>query len=287
MAEPGSPRLNLVLGGGGARGLAHIGVLKALERAGLPVGHLAGTSMGGLVGALYAAGWNAEQIEAEALSMSNFRSLVKLVDLAPARRGLLEGQRVRDYLSEMLGENLLFNQLRLPLAVVAVDLCTAQEVVLDQGLVVDAVLATTAVPGLLPPVTRDGCQLVDGGILNNLPTNVARAHGQAPLLAIDVSPSFPLHPASHPADEDRLWPAIFPQFAQDFYIAELIMVNALTQARLEQSPPDLLLKPPIPPAISIFWGLTRAAEAIAAGEEAATQAIPDLQRILENYAEAG
>lgn len=287
MAEPGQPRLNLVLGGGGARGLAHIGVLKALEQAEIPVGYLAGTSMGGLVGALYAAGWSAEQIEAEALSMTSFRSLIKLIDLAPARRGLLEGQRVWDYLCEMLGENLSFDQLKLPLAVVAVDLCTAREVVLDQGPVVEAVLATTAVPGLLPPVTRDGCQLADGGILNNLPTNVARAHGHGPVIAIDVSPSFPLQPASTPTDEDRLWPAIFPQFAQDFFIAELIMVNALTLARLEQSPPDLLLKPPIPSAISIFWGLTRAAEAIAAGEEAARQAIPDLENILEKFAEAG
>ena len=287
MAEPGYPRLNLVLGGGGARGLAHIGVLKVLERAGFALGSLSGTSMGGLVGALYAAGWSAEQIEAEALSMSSFRSLIKLVDLAPARRGLLEGQGVREYLSEMLGEDLHFDQLKIPLSVVAVDLCTAREVVLDQGQVVDAVLATTAVPGLLPPVNRDGCQLVDGGILNNLPTNVARAFGHGPVIAIDVSPGFPLQPASSPSDEDRLWPAIFPQFAQDFYTAELIMINALTHARLEQSPPDLLLKPAIPSAISIFWGLTRAAEAIAAGEEAAKGAIADLQTIMKKYAEAG
>jgi NTE family protein len=278
------PKLNLALGGGGARGLAHIGVLKVLEKAGLPIGFLAGTSMGGLIGALYAAGWTAQQLEAEALALSSFRNLVKLVDLAPARRGLLEGQRVREQLNEMLGENLTFDQLPKKLALIAVDLCTAQEVILRQGPVVEAVLATTAVPGLLPPVYSGDCHLVDGGILNNVPADVARANGNSPVIAIDVSPTFPLRPPGSSDNTDKLWPAIFPQFAQDFYTAELIMVSALTSARLEQTPPDLLIKPPIPPSISIFWGLTLAPEAIAAGEQAAIEALPAIETLLKRYA---
>lgn len=279
------PKLNLALGGGGARGLAHIGVLKVLENAGLPIGFLAGTSMGGLVGALFAAGWTAQQLEAEALAMSSFRRLVKLVDLAPARRGLLEGQGVREQLNEMLGEDLTFDQLQKKLALIAVDLYTAQEVILRQGSVVEAVLATTAVPGLLPPVYSGNCQLVDGGILNNVPADVARADGNGPVIAVDVSPTFPLQPLGSTDNTDKLWPAIFPQFAQDFYTAELIMVSALTSARLLQTPPDLLIKPPIPPNISIFWGLTRAPEAIAAGEQAALEALPAIETLLNSYAE--
>lgn len=286
MNDHTQPKLSLALGGGGARGLAHIGFLKVLEKAGLPVGYLAGASMGGLIGALYAAGWTAEQIEAEALALSSLRSLIKLVDLAPARRGLLEGQGVRELLDEMLGIDLAFDQLQIPLGLVAVDLCTAQEVVLRQGSVVEAVLATTAVPGLLPPVILSGCQLVDGGILNNLPTDLARANGGGPVIAVDVNPQFPLLSPDSAKDEDQLWPAIFPQFAQDFYTAELIMINALTRARLEQAPPDLRVQPPVPPGISIFWGLTRAPEAIAAGEAAAEQALPTIRGLLDRFPES-
>jgi NTE family protein len=287
MKDDSLPKLNLALGGGGARGLAHIGVLKVLEKAGLPIGFLAGTSMGGLVGALFAAGWSAEQLEAEALALSSFRRLVKLVDLAPARRGLLEGQRVREHLNEMLGEDLTFEQLPKKLALIAVDLCTAQEVILRQGSVVESVLATTAVPGLLPPVYSGNCQLVDGGILNNVPADVARAEGEGPVVAVDVSPTFPLQPPGSNDNGDKLWPAIFPQFAQDFYTAELIMVSALTRTRLQRTPPDLLIKPPIPPSISIFWGLTRAPEAIAAGEQAAIEALPNIEKLLDRFPEPG
>jgi NTE family protein len=286
MNKRAQPQLSLALGGGGARGLAHIGVLKVLDRVGFPITFLAGTSMGGVVAALYAAGWTAEQLEAEALSMTSFRRLVKLVDLAPARRGLLEGQRVREQLNEMLGEDLRFDQLQKPLALVAVDLCTAQEVVLRQGGVVEAVLATMAVPGLLPPVVIKGCQLVDGGILNNLPIDVARAGGNGPVIAVDVSPAFPLQSPNSGQDENKLWPPIFPHFAQNIYTAELIMVSALTRARLQHAPPDLLLQPPIPPGISIFWGLTRAPEAISAGEQAALQALPTIEKLLDRFGEA-
>jgi NTE family protein len=283
MNNPNGPKLSLVLGGGGARGLAHIGVLQVLEKAGLSPTFLTGTSMGGLVGALYAAGWTAEQLKAEAIKMTSLRSLVRLVDLAPARRGLLEGQRIRDQLGKWLGEDLTFDQLKISLALIAVDLYTSQVVVLRQGSVVQSVLATMAVPGLFAPVPMNKCQLVDGGILNNLPVDVAQASGDGPVIAVDVSPSFPLHSPDRVDDEDNLWPAVFPHFAQDFYTAELIMVNALTSARLEQAPPDFLLQPPIPPSISIFWGFTQAQEAIAAGEKAAWQALPAIEKLMDKF----
>jgi len=277
------PKLNLALGGGGARGLAHIGVLKVLEKEGFPIGYLTGTSMGGLIGALYAAGWTAEQLEAEAIKMTSLRRLVKLLDPTPVRRGLLEGHRVRDQLKEWLGGDLTFDQLKISVGLIAVDLYTAQEVVLQQGSVVEAVLATIAVPGLFPPVHMGSYQLVDGGILNNLPVDEARAIGSGPIIAVDVSPSFPLQSLGRADDEGKLWPAIFPHFAQDFYTAELIMINALTSARLEQAPPDLLLQPAIPPNISIFWGITQAPKAIAAGEKAALKALPKIEKLLNRF----
>lgn len=279
-SKPVHRKLGLALGGGGARGLAHIGVIKVLEKAGIQIAFLAGSSMGGLVGALYAAGCSADELEGEILSRTSFRQLIKLVDLAPPRRGLMVGQRIRDQLSELFTPELAFDQLRIPLALTAVDLCTAQEVILCKGPVIEAILATISVPGLLPPVLIEDCQLVDGGVLNNVPADVARSGEVEVVAAVDVNPTLPLNPHEATDDREKIWPSIFPHFAQDFYTAELIMVNALTRSRLAQSPPDLLLKPPIPAGISIFWGLTRAREAIAAGEEAALQALPELEKLL-------
>jgi NTE family protein len=273
-------RLGLALGGGGVRGLAHIGVIKVLESAGIAVASLAGSSMGGLIGALFAAGWTGEELEQEVLSRTKFRQMVKLVDLSPSRRGFLVGQRVREQLDELIGNKLSFAQLRIPLALTAVDLCTGKEVTLRTGSVLEAVLATTAVPGLMPPVVMNGCQLIDGGVLNNVPTDVAKADGADVIAAVDVNPPFPSDPSQSLEENEKTWPAIFPQFAQDFYTAELIMVNALTRLRIAQCPPDLLIQPPIPDGISIFWGFTRAREAIAAGEESARQALPALEKLL-------
>jgi NTE family protein len=273
-------RLGLALGGGGARGLAHIGVIKVFESAGIPVAYLAGSSMGGLIGALYAAGWSGEELEQEVLSRTRFRQMVKLVDLGPSRRGFLVGQRVREQLGDLIGNELSFAQLRIPLALTAVDLCTGKELTLCTGSVLEAVLATTAVPGLMPPVVMNGCQLIDGGVLNNVPTDVARAGGADVIAAVDVNPPFPSNPLQSPEENEKTWPAIFPQFAQDFYTAELIMVNALTRMRIAQSPPDLLIQPPIPDGISIFWGFTRAREAIAAGEASARQALPAIEKLI-------
>ena len=115
------PYTGLALGGGGARGLAHIGVLQAIEESKIPIDAIAGSSMGGLIGALYAAGMNLKDIENEAIKLSKFTNLVRLIELSPPRRGLLKTDRIKSYLYELMGNDYQIEELSLPLALTAVD----------------------------------------------------------------------------------------------------------------------------------------------------------------------
>lgn len=276
------PKVGLVLSGGGARGLAHIGVLKVLERAGISVDVLAGASMGGLLAAAYAAGYSATALEERALELSSLRNLMKLVDLAPARRGLLEGSRVRDYIVDLLGVERSFADLRIPLILASVDLVSGSLVPLHEGLLTPAVLATIAFPGLFPPAELGQYRLVDGGVLDNLPVDLARQMGAEVIVGVDVQ----VNPAEELPWQDLpvrpRWPVPLPDFFLDFYRAELIMVAELTRARLREVQPEILVRPPIPPDLTMFMGFTRAREAIAAGEQAASNLLPRLQQRIQS-----
>jgi len=185
------PRLGLVLGGGGARGLAHIGVLRVLERERIPVACVAGTSMGGLIGALYAAGVAIERVEAEVVRLSRVTEQMRLVDFELSAAGLsVRGRRIYNMLAELLGEELTFADLRLPLAMVSVDVRTGRPVTLQGGLVIDAVRATISIPGIFTPVDLGDYRLVDGGVLDNVPVDVAHALGATHTVAVDVLPSY-------------------------------------------------------------------------------------------------
>jgi NTE family protein len=276
------PKIGLVLGGGGARGLAHIGVLKVLTREGIPIDLITGTSMGGFIAAAYAAGLSTLELDVEAVRMTRLSRMMRLFDLSGPRRGLIEGSRIRAYLCGLLGRETTFDSLSIPLALPAVDLLTGRLIVQRKGLLVDAVLATMAVPGLFTPVYIDGCQLVDGGLLNNVPVDVACRMGADFTIAVDVSPAIVQDPGEQNQDGDEGWPGWFPSFARDFYLAELLMVSALTEIRLREARPDILIRPALPAGISIFWGFTRAAEAIQAGESAALQVLPDINEMLDS-----
>lgn len=173
----------LALSGGVLRGAAHVGVLKVLDREGLRPDCIAGSSAGALVGALYAAGLTAEEIHYQAKSFSwtslarpTWRLWSNLLDLGPMVRWL------RDL---GLGE---FEDLHVPFAAVACDLATGRSIALREGDVAEAVRASTAVPALFPVVERDGCQLVDGGIVNDLPVDVVRTMGADYLAGVDALP---------------------------------------------------------------------------------------------------
>lgn len=275
------PYTGLALGGGGARGLAHIGVLKILLAAGIPIDCLAGTSMGGLLGAIFASGLAVKGMEAEALKMAAPSQMIRLVDLTPPRRGLLRGERVQRYIEQLVGRDRVFADLNLPLAVTAVDLGSSLQVVLSQGSVVQAVMATIAVPGIFPPRELNAHLLVDGGVLNNVPADIVRSMGAEFVIAVDVNAGHVPYWPTNELAQNPFIARLMPAFMIDMLRAEMIMLNAITETRLNQARPDVLIQPKIPNDVTAFMGFSRAVDLIAWGEKAALAALPKIQRALK------
>ncbi|MDH7485687.1 MAG: patatin-like phospholipase family protein [Anaerolineae bacterium] len=278
---PHTPRVGLALSGGGARGLAHIGVLRVLERESIPVHLLAGTSMGGVIAAAYAAGLNPDFMEQEARRMASVRRLLALADPSLPRRGLFEGQKVYAYLAAHLGER-TFADLRIPLALVAVDLNSGREVYLRQGRVVDAVRASVALPGVLTPVERDGQLLVDGGLLDNLPADAVRQMGADVVIAVDVTSDG--QTISHLVQalyRRRYVPNGLADTIEVLWRSVAVMMAEINRHRLAEARPEVIIRPAIPPQVTVLTGFPRAAEIIAAGEQAALAALPRLRQVVE------
>ncbi|HEY76657.1 MAG TPA: patatin-like phospholipase family protein [Thermoflexia bacterium] len=275
------PRVGLALSGGGVRGLAHIGVLKVLEQEGIPIHFLAGTSMGGFIAAAYAAGFSPADLEAEALQFSNPRHLIGFLERSLPRRGLVAADKIEGYLRERLGDA-TFDRLRLPLALVAVDLNSGEKVVLREGSVVEAVRATTALPGVFPPVERDGQLLVDGGLLDNLPADVVREMGADVVIAVDVSTDEKAVAFFAEALQRRRFvPEGLVELMEVLWRSVMVMQQEANRRSLEAANPDVLIRPPIPAGVMVLSGFGRAAEVIRAGEVAAQEALPRIRRLLD------
>ncbi|MFW1459746.1 patatin-like phospholipase family protein [Vibrio parahaemolyticus] len=213
------PKVAVVLAGGGAKGAAHIGVLKALEEMHIPVDIITGTSMGAYVGGLYATGMSADEIESFIYSVdwnSGYRDRVDrsqrrvrdkeyedryqiTTDLGlrfgevRAPTGVVQGQNMLRVLRETtgnLGRFDSFDELAIPYRSVATDILELDEVVIGNGYLVDAMMASMSVPGALPPYKLNGHMLVDGGVVNNMPVDVARAMGADVVIAVDISTDY-------------------------------------------------------------------------------------------------
>jgi NTE family protein len=270
------PCIGLTLGGGGARSLAHIGVLKVFEQAGIPVHRLTGSSMGGMIAAACAAGLRPGEIEAIALRMANTRRLIHLVDFVPFRRGLLAGNQVRQFITGIFGAQTTFEDLHIPLTLTATDLSRGQLVLLQSGPLVEAVLATCTIPGLWPPVRMGDALLVDGGLYNNVPVDINRQMGAEFVIALDAAPHFPREAVASGTPNPHPLPGPVPDFLEDFYQALMILTDLLTHKQLEDAPPDILIRPNLPDEISLF-AFNRAAEIITAGEQAAQASLARIE----------
>ncbi|MEN8172805.1 MAG: patatin-like phospholipase family protein [Chloroflexota bacterium] len=274
------PKLGLALSGGGARGLSHIGVLRALEKAGLQPDYLSGTSMGGAIAAAYAAGSSPADLEALALELTTTRNLLRLADLTIPRKGLFQGGRLLAFFEEQL-KGITFNELRVPLVLVAVDLNSGKEIHLSEGSVAEAVRATISIPGLLAPVEDNGRRLVDGALLNNIPVDVVRQMGADVTIAVDVYAS---------SEGASFWQELGRKRFLSGTIGELIavlgdsldlLIHQQSVNRLDKNPPDFLLLPDIPTGVSVVTGFNRAADLIAQGEESARPILSDLEAALQ------
>lgn len=169
-------------------GLSHVGVLKILEKEGITIDAVAGSSIGALVGALWCTGRSATEIEAILLKNRKHNYLFGLDDITVPWRGLLRGKHVRRFLEKYLGD-LTFSDLKRSFKIVAVDAVAMRPVVFDSGRLLDAVMASIAIPGVFPPYRIGPRSYLDGGILNPLPTNVLVEGGARKIIAVNVLPS--------------------------------------------------------------------------------------------------
>ncbi len=181
--------VGLVLGSGAALGLAHIGVLKVLERENIPVDIIAGSSIGALIGSLYAVGTSAYEIEKAALEIDLRLLASRLIDISLFPwRGLMHGNQVLRHFKKHLGKK-TFENCRIPLRVTGSNLTTRQSFIFDSGSITDAVRASIAIPAIIKPVFKSGDVIIDGGILNPLPIEALREAGANRIIAVNVFPS--------------------------------------------------------------------------------------------------
>jgi NTE family protein len=273
------PRIGIAFGGGSARGLAHVGVVRWFEEHRIPIDVIAGTSMGGLIGGGIASGMSAAELSAllaeinwdEMFGFSPFqyknirrkedtRAYPSRIELG-IKHGvslpiaLNSGQQVEFLLARIAGQYATlssFDDLPTPFRAVAVDLVTAQEVVLDKGSLASALRATMSLPGIFPPVERDGMVLVDGGALNNVPADVVRQMGADVVIAIDVGAT------RDAADVNRSLLGLMGQTVD-------VMMQASTRATMKSA--DVVIHPMLKEFGSLDW--RRSAELEAEGYRAA------------------
>ena len=262
-----SQKVGLALGSGVARGLAHIGVLEVLQREGIPIDVIAGTSAGAAIGALYAQGKDAEIIKGRVEGMG-WRQIVSLVDLAFPKTGFIEGRKVKKWLKGIIGD-VAFEDLKKPLACIAADIMTGEEVVIDRGSVLEAVMVSISMPVIFSVVKWKNRYLVDGAVVNPVPVDVLKRMGADIVIAVNVIPS----PGRriHQAEEFRK-PNIISIIMQSIYIGSY----SLVEASLEGA--DIVIEPEV---AHIGTGdFHRADECIVLGEKAAQEAVPGIKKLL-------
>ena len=285
MVSAAGRKIGYALGGGGARGLSHIGVLKVLEERGVYPDAIAGTSIGALVGVLYAGGLKAAEIEEVALRV-NWRRMALLVDPAVSLAGFVQGRRVTSLLKSILGD-LSFPDLKVKFAAVATDIVSGEQVILTGGSVLDAVRASISVPGILTPVSVEGRYLVDGGLVNEVPVSVCHQLGAEYVVGVNVIPD-PSGMLAMPWSQRR-WmrrkktaatggPETRksgrpgrgrPNVVQ--VLSQSLLIPGYRVAMQNLAEADLAISPAVG-GIG-FFDFDRAAEAIAAGEAAAREAL--------------
>lgn len=259
--SPKTKKVALVLGGGGARGFAHVGVIRELEAARIPIHLIVGVSVGSLIGALYADSvdsfdleWKAFKIEKKEIFDFTFLNITN---------SLAKGEAIKGYLDRHLKVKNI-EQLKIPLAVVAVDLKTGQREIITSGPIRDAVRASTSVPGIFEPVPYRGKLLVDGGVLGNLP-DVARSMGADFIIGVNIS--------KKRSDLSREAPGILT------VILESISIMGEEIVRLNREKFDILIEPDC--GDIGLTDFTKKRELIDAGRRAAKMAIPLILQRLE------
>jgi NTE family protein len=298
------PSIGLVLGGGAARGFAHIGVIRTLMAKGLVPDVIAGTSIGAVVGGCYAAG-NLDGVEAWCRSLTR-RSVLGYLDVSFSGSALLGGGRLAEKLTETVGD-VSIEQLPMRFAAIATEFGTGHEIWLTRGPLVEAARASYALPGMFPPVHIGGRWLMDGALVNPVPVSTARALGARVVIAVNVNTDLygrgttiqhlDAPEGETPMEEMAAQRGLFGRFAGEraekrqllgsagrpglstvMVEAFNVMQDRLTRARLAGDPPDILISPRLG-RIGLF-DFHRAAEMIDLGAEAAEKALEHVDEVV-------
>jgi len=262
-------KIGLALGGGAARGFAHIGVIKALEAQGITVDVVAGTSAGSLVGALYAAGNDGFALQKLALAMDEAAISDWSVPLFSKVSGVLKGEGVQNYVNKAV-HNVPIEKFKIPFGAVATDLRTGQPILFQRGNAGTAVRASSAVPGVFQSVRIGDHTYVDGGLVSPVPVRFARQMGADFVIAVNIS----ANPEAQAASSSSI-DVLLQTFA--------IMGQTINQYELKNA--DIVLQP----GLGSMKGSDFASRnvAILAGEQAATAAMPEIKRKLKLMATGG
>ncbi len=253
------PKVGLVLGGGAARGFAHVGVIRVLEREKIPIDLIVGTSVGSLVGAIYADKKNSFELEWTAFSLEE-KDLFDYTFISPTQ-GFVRGERIEEFVLKKVSAREL-QQLKIPLTVVATDIQNGELVTLQTGSVARAVRASSAIPGIFIPVRNQGKLLVDGGVLNNVPVDVARKLGAEVVIAVNLGGGRKAAQVNN----------IFDAIIQSLHL----MAIESTEARLKNA--DVVIEPQVSHIGLIDF--SRKKELLTLGIQAAEQALPRLREKL-------
>ncbi|MCA9400180.1 MAG: patatin-like phospholipase family protein [Candidatus Omnitrophica bacterium] len=298
--EIGGVRVGVVLGGGAALGVAHIGVIRVLEEENIPVDVVVGSSMGALIGSIWTTGKDSVELEKVAREFENKADMLKLFDPVFPISGIIGGRLIKRWLKKHLGTRTFYSTL-MPLKIVAYDITRREEIVIDGGSLVDAVRQSVAIPGVIEPVKQDRKVIIDGGVLNPLPTNVLADLGIRKIIAVNVLQS----PEDVNQGEDYFAKERDKQYAIPFFknpwhyvvfrlkralgkmfspnIPDIIVqtLQATEHVIAEQSS-QLATVNIHPDLVGIKWfELNKVDDLIRAGEDAARKHLPDIKKMIE------
>jgi NTE family protein len=276
----------LVLSSGGAKGFAHVGVINALKRNGFNIHSVAGTSMGSLVGGLYATGELNNFIDF--MEAMDLREMMKLIDITVSSKGLIKGDKVIAKLKELIPDRNI-EDLKLPYCAVATDIVTGKEKIFTSGKLYDAIRASISIPTVFTPHTIDGHHYVDGGVVNPIPVNRIERKKRDIVIAVNVNANIPVEKKSEPKKAQRKYPEqlklliekignIVPRNRADhigiFNLTNKslnLMLNQISELTLKLDPPDIQIDLPVE-AFGMF-DFYKASEIIESGDIAAEKAI--------------
>ncbi|MGV3466984.1 MAG: patatin-like phospholipase family protein [Heyndrickxia sp.] len=256
------PKIGLALGSGGARGFAHLGVLKILEENNIPIDYIAGSSMGALVASFYGMGHSIEHLIK--LSLAFKRKFY--MDFTVPKMGFISGNRIKDFIKLFThGKNL--EDLKIPVSVIATDLAKGEEVLFSSGSIADAVRASISIPGIFVPVKMNGKILVDGGVINRVPVSVVREMGADIIIGVDVAFS----------KKETEIANIYDVIMKSIDILHMEAINNRTLGS------DILIQPDVSQYSSTAF--TNTSEIIKIGEEETQKKIPEIMEMLEQWKE--